>query len=249
MAPARTRRAVTRRDCLRTVTAAGAGAAAARRVAGGVAGAATALAAPTRRGGVRKVAEVGEPLTLDTVASTSQLTSTVAAPIFEELLAFDANWRLPLSLASSTTVSADGLTYTFALRRDVPFHSGAEMTAADVVASLNRWGKVSPHGVTAYQVVDSVQAGSGTVTVKLKSLFAPLLAFLALPQGAAAMLRVENRIAEPIVQQLRAWGHTVEVWPAQTQRAGSVCLAGVPLANGVWQAAADTRREAVALGW
>lgn len=66
------------------------------------------------------------------------------------------------------------------------------MTAEDVVASLNRWGKVSPRGVSAYQHVDSVLAdGADTVIIKLKSRFSPLLAFLALPNGAAAIMPKE----------------------------------------------------------
>jgi len=185
---------VTRRKFLTTVTTAGIGAAAAGwRLVTGPGGDATALAASAqRRGGTLKIAEIGEPLTLDTVATTADLTSTITLGIFEELFTFDANWRVQPSLVSAYAVSKDGLTYTFTLRKGVPFHTGGELTAADVVSSLNRWGKMSPRGVAVYRAVDSVSAGApDTVIMKMKTPFAPLLAFLALPNGAAAIMPKE----------------------------------------------------------
>jgi peptide/nickel transport system substrate-binding protein len=42
-------------------------------------------------------------------------------------------------LAEKVEISPDGLAYTFALRRGVKFHNGAEMTSADVLWSWNRY--------------------------------------------------------------------------------------------------------------
>ncbi|HET7264108.1 MAG TPA: ABC transporter substrate-binding protein [bacterium] len=165
----------------------GAAAAAAGGWLGGDLAVGTAAAAP-RRGGTLRIAEIGEPLTLDTVATTADLTSTITLPVFEELFIFDANWRIQPLLASGYTVSKDGLTYTFTLRKNVPFHNGRDMTPADVVSSLNRWGRVSPRGPSVYQYVDSVQPIGDGVVMKLKRPYAPLLAFLALPNGAAAIM-------------------------------------------------------------
>ena len=148
-------------------------------------------AAP-RRGGTLRVAEIGEPLTMDTAATTATQTSSETLGIFEELFAYDANFKIVPLLAESYTESKDGLTYTFVLRKNVPFHNGKEMTADDVVASLNRWGKVSPRGSSVYKNVDSVAArDKSTVVMKLKEPFAPLLAFLTLPNGAAAIMPKE----------------------------------------------------------
>lgn len=47
----------------------------------------------------------------------------------------DDNAIVP-ALATEWTVSPDGLTYTFTLRPGVTFHDGSELTAADVVSSL-----------------------------------------------------------------------------------------------------------------
>ncbi|MGH2372870.1 MAG: ABC transporter substrate-binding protein [bacterium] len=151
-----------------------------------------------RRGGTLRIANIGEPPTLDMSATTVGVTSIIGNAIYETLFAFDASWRPQPHLAESYTVSGDGLTYTFRLRRAVPFHSGKEMTSEDVVASLNHWGKVGSRGVTAFRSVDSVTASDKyTVVIKLKEPFAPLLAFLALPSSAAVIMPKEVADAAP----------------------------------------------------
>ena len=148
--------------------------------------------AAMQRGGTLRIAEIGEPLTLDTVATTADLTSIITLPIFEELFTFDANWKIQPLLAESYVQSKDGLTYTFKLRKNVKFHNGKDMTADDVVASLIRWGKMSPRGSSVYKIVEATTADDKyTVSMKLKEPFAPLLSFIALPNGAAAIMPKE----------------------------------------------------------
>lgn len=186
-----TPRTLTRRALLRTA-AAGAAVSATGWRGPGAAPLAPAEAAPLRRGGTLRVAEIGEPLTLDTVATTADLTSNITLPVFEELFALDGSGRVQPFLASGHTLSKDGLTYTFTLRKDVQFHNGKTMGAEDVVASLNRWGLVSPRGTAVYKNVETVSAlGADTVAVRLKNPFGPLLAFLAYPNGAAAVMPKE----------------------------------------------------------
>ncbi len=47
------------------------------------------------------------------------------------------------SLAESWTVSKDGLTYEFVLRRGAKFHNGEPVTAEDVKFSFDRWPRRS----------------------------------------------------------------------------------------------------------
>jgi peptide/nickel transport system substrate-binding protein len=76
-------------------------------------------------------------------------------------------------LAESWTISNDGRTYTFKLRRNVKFHDGAQMTSKDVKASYDKILK-PPAGVkslraAAYATVESVEAPDpNTVVFKLK---------------------------------------------------------------------------------
>ena len=62
----------------------------------------------------------------------------VLRQIFEGLLAVDEGFKVIPGLAKSWTVSDDGLTYTFTLRKGVYFHNGKEMTAADIKATYER---------------------------------------------------------------------------------------------------------------
>src|SRR5580704_9224030 len=66
-------------------------------------------------------------------------TDGVVAHMAEGLVAFREDTSVGPMLAESWTISDDGKTYTFRLRRGVTFHNGAVMSADDVVWSLKRW--------------------------------------------------------------------------------------------------------------
>ncbi|HYG89179.1 MAG TPA: ABC transporter substrate-binding protein [Azospirillum sp.] len=136
------------------------------------------------------VATIGEPPTLDPIGTTSDLVSIITQHVFETLFTFDKEWQFqPLVAAALPQVSADGRTYTIPLRGDVAFHDGSKMTADDVVASLDRWTKVSPRGKTVAPMVESIAArDAATVVITLKEPFAPLTALLAMNNGAAAIV-------------------------------------------------------------
>ena len=89
-------------------------------------------------------------------------------------------------IAESWTVSKDGLTYTFKIRRGVKFHDGAELTSKDVKASYDKILK-PPAGVKslrkeAYESIASTEAPDpATFVLKLKYPEASLLLNLASP--------------------------------------------------------------------
>ena len=88
--------------------------------------------------------------------------------VYETLTYYNAETKEvePL-LAESWTSSEDGLSWVFKLREDVTFHSGAKMTAADVVASMNRTLELGQGAAYIWDAVESVEAtGDYEVTVK-----------------------------------------------------------------------------------
>ncbi|EKN70644.1 family 5 extracellular solute-binding protein [Neobacillus bataviensis LMG 21833] len=90
-------------------------------------------------GGEIRVAYNAQPSTLDPHMNNSTATKYVANHIFETLVTFNSKYEPVPMLAESVEKSEDGKTYTFHLRKGVTFHNGKEMTAEDVVASMNRW--------------------------------------------------------------------------------------------------------------
>lgn len=116
-------------------------------------------------GGELKVTLSAQPPTLDTVATNSVDTASVARNIFETLVAPNANYQPVPMLAESVDKSTDGKTYTFHLRKGVKFHNGNEMTSDDVVASMNRWKDLSSAAQSV--IPNAVFKGSDKYTVTM----------------------------------------------------------------------------------
>ena len=76
--------------------------------------------------------------------------------VFETLYTVDQDWSPIPHLAVGHTVSNGGRRYTINLRKGVRFHNGKEMNAADVVASLNRWGRMNTVGKALWKSVEAV---------------------------------------------------------------------------------------------
>ena len=89
-------------------------------------------------GGTLVLATVAEPDTLDIYKSSSSSSAMVAAYIGGSLVTKNANGEIVPSLAESWDVSADGLTYTFHLRKDVKFHNEEPFTANDYIWTWDR---------------------------------------------------------------------------------------------------------------
>jgi len=141
-----------------------------------------------RMGGVLKVALIGEPPSLDLHWTTAVITQQITWHIYETLYTYDRNFTPIPMLADSHTVSDGGRRYTITLRKGVRFHNGKEMTSADVVPSINRWGKISTPGKPLWKNVEAVEAKDPyTVVIHLKEPSASLLFGLGRPNAGAAI--------------------------------------------------------------
>jgi peptide/nickel transport system substrate-binding protein len=135
-----------------------------------------------RRGGRLVLGMIREISTLNPFLRTASTDQAVRSLVYETLLDFDKNGTLVPALAQTWTVSRDGKTYTFKLRRGVKFHNGKELTAEDVVWSaqyaINRQNAAT--GVTYLKAVKEVAAKDKlTVQFVLKEAEAVFLSNLA----------------------------------------------------------------------
>ena len=138
-----------------------------------------------RMGGVLKVATNGEPPTLDMPASTATSVYEIMWHVDESLFTYDAQFNPVPLLADTHRITDGGRRVTITLRRGVKFHNGKEMTSADVVPSLRRWGQVASLGRTLWANVESIEAKDPyTVGLALKAPSASLIFGLAEPHAA-----------------------------------------------------------------
>ncbi len=134
-------------------TAAGTTAAA---TAAGTTAAATTAAAGPRSGGTFRWRQSSEPKTLDPGFLTDQTSIQITQNLFEGLLQLDNKLQVQPALAEAMpTVSADGLTYTFKLRKNLKFSNGDPLTAKDFVYSWNRiaqLGDLAEYASVMYEI-------------------------------------------------------------------------------------------------
>ncbi|RWR27923.1 ABC transporter substrate-binding protein [Sinirhodobacter populi] len=100
------------------------------------------------RGGTMKIVAVASEGTLDPQINYTSRYWQLYAFLYDGLMSFkkvggpESNELVPDLAAEMPTVSDDGKTYTFKLRKDVKFSNGKELAPEDVVASFQRIFKV-----------------------------------------------------------------------------------------------------------
>jgi len=134
-----------------------------------------------RTGGTLTYATGTDALTLDPQFVTDVPTSRVVMQIHETLVKYDLDMNIVPCLAESWTTSADRLTWTFKLRREVRFHDRTPLNAEAVKYNFDRIvdpAIASPRKSTVVMVQDIKVLDEYTVAVTTKKPFAPLLAQL-----------------------------------------------------------------------
>jgi peptide/nickel transport system substrate-binding protein len=132
------------------------------------------------------IGKAQEAVGFDPALVTATSSHQVMAPVYDQLVAFDADYQPVPSLAESWE-NPDDTTFVFKLRSGVVFHDGTPLTAADVKVSFERImdpATASPWA-SQFEPVESIEATDDqTVTFTLKQPFGPMLATLTLPYAS-----------------------------------------------------------------
>lgn len=115
------------------------------------------------------IAVTAQPPTLDAPITVTNVSLDIAQNMFETLYTLDEEYQPSPMLAESVDISEDNKTYTFKLREGVKFHNGKEMTADDVVASMNRWLEKSTRASTLLPNAEFVKEDDYTVVLNLEN--------------------------------------------------------------------------------
>src|SRR5712692_79981 len=154
-----------------------------------------ALAGPARaqkKGGDLVVAQTAGTNTLDPHFTASAAARNMMLAMYETLVTIDENASPIPMLAAKWEVLDNGLTYRFELRRGVRFHNGKELTSADVKASLERFGRISPEKQTMASVASIETPDPAVVVIKLKQVDTSFLDRLASPASPTTIIPAEE---------------------------------------------------------
>ena len=98
-----------------------------------------------------------EPPSLAGYVTTSGPVGLVSPKIYEGLFDYDNDGNIIPVLAESYTMSADGKTVTFKLRKGVKWHDGEDFTSEDVQFTImDVLKKVHPRGPNSFKEVSSI---------------------------------------------------------------------------------------------
>ena len=150
-----------------------------------------------KKGGDMVMAQPAGTNTLDPHFTASAAARNMMLGMYETLLAIDEDTAPIPMLAEKVTVAEDGLAYTFTLRKGVKFHTGKEMTSADVKASFDRFGQLSPEKTTMASVDRIDTPDAYTVVFRMKALDTSFLDRVASPASPTTIIPAEEA-AKPV---------------------------------------------------
>ncbi len=130
--------------------------------------------------------------TFDVMASTDDTGRVIHLHMYEPLIGRNEKLEAAPMLAESWTVSSDGLTYTFKIRKGIVFHNGKVLTSTDAKASIERYMRMSVRRRYLEDVAEVSAPDADTVALKLKQARPLFMNNFSQPEVIVAMLPAEE---------------------------------------------------------
>ena len=120
---------------------------------------------------------IGMPTLVNPVLAISDADKDLTMLVYSGLMRRDASGYFIPDLAESYTVSSDGLSYTFVLKKKLTFQDGQKVTADDVIFTINKIKDptIKSPKRASWDGVDVEKVDDNTVVFKLKQ---PYISFL-----------------------------------------------------------------------
>jgi peptide/nickel transport system substrate-binding protein len=145
-----------------------------------------------RAGGELRVALVSEPPSFDIHTTTATLATHMLMHIYEPLFTWDEEFQVVPDLVDTHEVADDGLLNTLHLRQGVPFHNGDEFTAADAIASVERWASMVGFGQELMSHVEAInEVDDHTIEFEMTEPFGTFPVLLARQNNGCAIYPAE----------------------------------------------------------
>ena len=169
-------------------------------LAGGTALAAAGLIRPHEARAARPMTVVleSEVKIWDPYFTTATITRTFGLHVFDMLFAMNGRGEIVPQMVDSFETSSDKLNWSFHLRDGLKWHDGTAVTAADCVASLNRWAPRDPLGRMLQAVTESLKVrDERSFTIALKEPFPLMLQLLGKPNAPVPVMMPERLARTP----------------------------------------------------
>lgn len=141
---------------------------------------------------------------LDPTFTTAYITRNFGYMVYDTLFAQDADGHPQPQMVDTYSTAPDGLSWTFTLRPNLKFSDGAPVTAADAVASIERWVSRDTFGAAITQAGGTWSTvGPSTFKLSLKQPFSMVLDALAKPSGFPPIVLPERLAKTPTTSPLK----------------------------------------------
>jgi peptide/nickel transport system substrate-binding protein len=141
---------------------------------------------------------------LDPIWQTAYITRNHGYLVYDTLFGTDENLQVKPQMVDRTTVSPDGMKYTFTLRDGLRWHDGQLVLAEDCVESLKRWGKKDRFGQLLMAHTGKIApVDKKTFTLDLAEPFGPVLEALGKPSSNVPFMMPARIAATPPEEQIK----------------------------------------------